>query len=143
MSIMNTTSYHHQHGDNDGNVFFLFLSAHVFRFAQGEAANIEQICDEMMGQRVGSLSLRFACVVMKGAIESMWFRLGSESGSSPCVASMNIQQKMRNQDESVQFVLGIGPPRISSWAPSAILSQPWHSTASAPDFGMISAGQGS
>ena len=132
---MNSMSYHHQHGDNDGNGFFLFLSAHVFRFAQGEAANIEQICDEMMGQRVGSLSLRFAGVVMKGA---QLKAPGSDSVPSPDQVlgcgineSMNIQQKMRNQDESVQFVLGIGPPRISSWAPSAILSQPWHSTAKA------------
>ena len=40
------SQYHHQHWDNDG---ILLLSV------QGEAANIEQICDEMMGQRACSL----------------------------------------------------------------------------------------
>ena len=74
---MNSMSYYHLHVDNDGECVCCFFLPMFFRFVQGEAANIEQICDEMMGQRVGSLRLRLACVVMKGAIESTWFMVPS------------------------------------------------------------------
>lgn len=63
-----------------GMFFSVSFCPCLTRFAQGEAANIEQICDEMMGQRVGSLSLRFACVVMKGA---QLKARGSDSVPSP------------------------------------------------------------